>query len=65
MESKTLFLTINPKSYFFFKNILEGYDGLAILSNENIENGIVKVTYCPEGEKDLFFLLASLAKRIS
>ena len=40
-----LYLRINPASIGFFRFILEGYDGLAILSTADQKNGIVTLRF--------------------
>ena len=48
----------------FLKFILEGYDGLAILSTKDPAQGIVEVKYPPENKKDLTDLLKSIAPQL-
>jgi len=57
-------LCINPERIYFVKFILEGYDGLAIMSTIDREQGIIKI-YCPnEVRTDLERLLKELAPSI-
>ncbi len=57
-----LFIRIGMEHYHYVKFILEGYDGLAIMSR--IDENIVVIRYPYELHKDLIFLLSSLAKKI-
>jgi len=57
-------LRISPDRIHFLKFILEGYDGLAILSTLNSRQGLVEIKYPPETEKDLTNLLHSIASQI-
>lgn len=64
VKSEELFLIINPSRFNHLKNILEGYDGLAILSSVDIKNGIVRLKYSEEVYSALIDLLASIAPEI-
>jgi hypothetical protein len=57
-------LRISPDRIHYLKFILEGYDGLAILSTLNARQGIVEVRYPPEAEKDLAVLLTEINAEI-
>ena len=59
---KTISLRISVDRYHFLKFILEGYDGLALLSKK--ERDIVLLRYPSEMKKDLMQLLSSIGKRI-
>ena len=59
-QSSLLRLKISPERTHFLKFILEGYDGLALLSTENAEQGLVEIRYPPEIEFDLIKLLQSI-----
>jgi hypothetical protein len=43
---------------------LEGYDGFALLSTENAEQGLIEIRYPPEIESDLKDLLKSIEPQI-
>ncbi len=58
---KELYLSIAPERFHFFKSILEGYDGLAILSSVDGKQGAVRLRYPLESEALLFDLLSDLA----
>jgi len=60
----TLELKISPERIHFLKFILEGYDGLAILSTVNAGQGIVRILYPPEIESDLNELLRTIEPQI-
>ena len=53
-------LHISPDRIHYLKFILEGYDGLAIMSTVDAMQGVVEVRYPPEAEKDLTELLAEI-----
>ena len=57
-------LQINPERIYFVKFILEGYDGLAVLSTVDPIQGTIKI-YCPnEVRADVEQLLKELAPSI-
>ena len=58
---KELYLGIAPGRFHFLKFILEGYDGLAILSSVDGKIGTVRLRYPVESETLLFELLTALA----
>lgn len=64
MNSEELYLLINPKRFHYLKNLLEGYDGLAIISSHDIKNGIIRIKYLPESKAVLFGLLSSIAPNL-
>jgi hypothetical protein len=61
MRMLTLFLRINPEKIHFFKSILEGYDGLAMMSTIDVSLGLVLVRYSEPAQRDVIALLSSLA----
>ncbi len=65
MKFEDLFLRINPKQFHFLKFILEGYDGLAILSCHDIKMGLVVLRYPKERRKDVTDLISSLSNQLS
>ena len=60
----TLQLKILPERIYFLKFILEGYDGLAVLSTISSRHGIVEIKYPPENEKDLTDLLHAIIPQL-
>jgi len=58
----TLYIRISINQYHFLKFILEGYDGLGVLSSG--ENGVVIIRYPEEMQKDLLQLLSSIGRKI-
>ena len=60
----SLQLEISPDRIHFLKFILEGYDGLALLSTINSRQGLIEIKYPPEVEKDLTNLLHNIAPQI-
>lgn len=57
-------LQISPDRIHYLKFILEGYDGLAILSTVDSSQGLVELRYPPEAEKDLADLLVEIKPAI-
>ena len=57
-------LRISPDRIHYLKFILEGYDNLATLSTVNARQGLVKIRYTPEVERDLTELLTEIASDI-
>jgi hypothetical protein len=60
----TLQLKIAPDRIHYLKFILEGYDGLAILSTTDARHGLVEIHYPPETKRDLLELLAEVSSEI-
>jgi len=65
LQFKELYLLIAPERFHFLKFILEGYDGLAILSSVNGRTGIARIRYPLESETLLFSLLSNIAAKIN
>ncbi|NOR11061.1 MAG: DUF4911 domain-containing protein [Desulfovibrionaceae bacterium] len=61
METRKLFLRINPAKIHFLKSILEGYEGLAMMSTIDVKQGLVSVRYAESVQEDVFFLLEDLS----
>ena len=62
-ECSRLRLHIRPERIHFLKFILEGYDGLAVLSTVDAGQGLVEIRYPPEVAGDLDKLLNSRERR--
>ncbi|MEW6519649.1 MAG: DUF4911 domain-containing protein [Thermodesulfobacteriota bacterium] len=60
-ETSKLYLRINPRRIVYLKFLLEGYDGLAILSTIDVHAGLVLIRYPGDVQAVLFELLADLA----
>ncbi len=60
-----IFLRIALAKTAWFKFILEGYDGLCVLSTVDHDRGIVSVTYHRSCAAELFALLAALSPDLS
>jgi Domain of unknown function (DUF4911) len=58
-------LKIIPERIHFLKFILEGYDGMALLSTEDAGQGLVEIRYPPEIEKELKQLLHTIKPQIT
>ena len=62
LRLQTLHFRISIDQYHFLKFILEGYDGLALLSKK--EDDIVLLRYPYEMHSELIQLLSSIRRRI-
>ncbi len=62
---KELYLGIAPHRFHFLKNILEGYDGLVVISSVDGKKGLVRLRYPDHFEPLLFELLCALVSQIS
>ncbi len=56
-----LFLRIDPVKISFLRFILEGYDGLAIMSTIDQKSGTVVLRFPGDNTRDIFALLTSIA----
>jgi hypothetical protein len=64
-QCAVLRIEIAPERIHFLKFILEGYDGLAILSTVDSRQGIVEIRYPLEIEKDLKKILHNIEPQIN
>jgi len=60
-ETQKLYLLINPSRIHYLKFLLEGYDGMAILSTIDVQSGLVVIRYPLNSQTVLFELLGDLA----
>jgi len=58
------FFLIRPEQIALFRFILEGYDGLAVLSTMNQEQGLVRILVPESRVKELWHLLDSLSPEL-
>ncbi len=65
MQLNNLYLQIRTDKFYYLKFILEGYDGLALLSSSGIRKDIVLIRYPEEQKINLFALLASIADSLN
>lgn len=65
MELQSVYLRIAHERYHFLKFILEGYDGLCLLSTVPGVKGCVCVRYPENYGKTLFALLGNISRTIS
>lgn len=63
MMLKKIYVKISPKRIYFLKFILEGYDGIAILSTIDRKQGLMVIRFPEELQDDLIFLLDSIEKK--
>ena len=64
LQSEQLFLRIRPSRIWYLKFILEGYDGIAVLSTKDRQTGLVLLRYHSALRNILMTLLAQLAPLI-
>jgi hypothetical protein len=64
-ETQKLYLRIYPRQIHYLKFLLEGYDGMAILSTIDVQSGLVLVRYPFQSQTVLFELLSDLAADLS
>ena len=60
-----LYLRIRPEKISWLKFILEGYDGLAVLSTVNAKSGLVKIWATAEQAGQVIDLLDSVCSQVS
>jgi hypothetical protein len=58
---RLLYLRIAPSRFAWLKNILEGYDNLAVVSRDAATPHGALVRYPSEREREIFAVLSSLA----
>jgi hypothetical protein len=58
-------MRINPERICFVKFIIEGYDGLAMLSTVDSRQGLIRISYPIEVQKDVEQVLRALAPAIT
>lgn len=64
MELDSVYLNIAHERYHFLKFILEGYDGLCLLSTVPGRKGCVCLRYPSNNSHTLFALLGKISKTI-
>jgi len=64
MQLQAIYLRIAHQQYHFLKFILEGYDGLCLLSTVPGSKGKVCIRYPSNNSRVLFELLTNIAPRI-
>jgi len=64
MVLQELYLCIRLDRYHFLKFILEGYDGLCLLSSVPGHHGCVCLRYPDDNKKDIFYLLSAIASSV-
>ncbi len=60
LKCSTLYLRLNRERIAHLKFILEGYDGLALLSTIDAQQGLVKIRCCRRCYDDLIHILGGL-----
>lgn len=60
-----LYLRIRPEKISWLKFILEGYDGLAVLSTFNAKAGLVRIWAPAEHAAELVSLLDSVSSQVT
>ena len=64
-KTENLYLRIDPSRIHFLKFLLEGYDGLAVLSTIDVHSGLVLIRYPRCSQDVLFALLSDVAADIA
>lgn len=60
-----LYAKIAPQRIHFLRFILEGYDGLAVLSTINAETGVVLIRFPHEARRDIISLLEDMTESLT
>ncbi len=61
----SLFCIIRPARISWLRHILEGYDGLAMLSTVSAQHGLIRIQTPSSSYMDLILLMESLAPGLS
>jgi len=61
----TFFFRIRPEQISLFRFLLEGYDGLAVLSTLDAKQGLVKLLVPKSRSTELWQLLAAISDDLS
>ncbi|HEB70920.1 MAG TPA: DUF4911 domain-containing protein [Desulfobulbus sp.] len=64
-KMQKIFLRIAREKIAWFKFVLEGYDGLCVLSTVDRDRGLVSLTYHTSCAAELFGLLTALSPDLS
>jgi len=59
-----IYIQLDPKDIAFLNKIFEGYDGLAVVSTLNKQEGLVVLTTTPGMKKDVLEILSNFPKKI-
>jgi len=59
-----IFIQLDPKDITFITKIFEGYDGLAVVSTLNRQEGLVVLTVTPETKNDVLEILYNFPKKV-
>lgn len=65
METAELYLRISPGKIGYLKFLLEGYDGLAVLTTMDADHGLVRLLVPPARYAEAFLLLENLAAELA
>ena len=60
-----LYARIAPQRIHFLRFILEGYDGLAVLSTINAETGVVVMRFPEEAKEEIISLLEDMTDSLT
>ena len=61
-QFRDLYIRVNPKGIAFLKFILEGYDGLALVTTLDRRDGLVRLLVPAARHDELWRLLAELTR---
>lgn len=62
---RTFFLRIRTDRISLFRFLLEGYDGLAVLTTVDVEQGLVRLTVPKDRYAELWALLAAISGELA
>ncbi|MCW5207011.1 DUF4911 domain-containing protein [Desulfobulbus sp. F5] len=62
---RTFYLRIRPDRISLFRFLLEGYDGLAVLSTVDVQQGIVRLIVPKDRYAELWGLLAAICGELT
>jgi hypothetical protein len=62
---RTFYLRIRPDRISLFRFLLEGYDGLAVLSTVDVQQGIVRLIVPASRYAELWGLLAAICGELT
>ncbi|WP_417915308.1 DUF4911 domain-containing protein [Candidatus Electronema sp. JM] len=62
---RTFFLRIRTDRISLFRFLLEGYDGLAVLTTVDVQQGLVRLTVPKDRYAELWGLLAAISEELA
>lgn len=59
-----IFIKVEPRDIAYMNKIFEGYDGLAVVTTLNGQDGLIALTVTPETKSDVLAILYNFPKKI-